>query len=279
MTITRRALSIALFVVLTTTLLISLIADSPRNPAELRSEGLGMPKTSVAFSSHEAGGGESSSNEGKPRHSNIPRKCRNKEVLKGHVDSDRNPDFVYHDYLKSGPTLGVCTGSGKSDRIPGSGQTELLTLIDVEPDGRHEIFFGGTTVSASAYDVAVFRRGRMVKVRTSKEAARNPYDDFFVAQGEGLSPLRSHKRPIGSAFGCQNTSGRRASELVRSAVFRAGEDKFGWLKVSHRLEGTKASLVAKKRGIFPNNSAKKDRIEVVELASTLVSPCTHSKGS
>ena len=265
--LSSRGLATASYIVLLAILVMALVADSMRQPAKATTEKSRPTRRDAT-----------SSNETKAHHSYVPRKCRNKEVLKGHIDNDRKVDFVFHDYLRSGARLGVCTGSGKNDRIQGSGQTELLALIDVEPDGRHEILFGGTTMSAEGYDAAVFRRGRLARVRASNEDPQDPYDDFFVAQGEGLSPLRS-KQPIGSAFGCQNTVGGDAKELVQSAVFRAGKGRFRWLKVSYRLEGATATPVAKKRGSFPSNSKKRDRVEVVARASGLVSPCSRTEGS
>jgi hypothetical protein len=64
--------------------------------------------------------------------------------------------------------LGVCTGDGRTDRMAGSGMTELLQIIDVQRDGRDEIFYGGTTATARYFDVAVFRRGKLRRVLRPK---------------------------------------------------------------------------------------------------------------
>jgi hypothetical protein len=97
-------------------------------------------------------------------------RCKNKETLFAHVDNDKLRDRIYHDWIKGGPVLGVCTGDGRTDRRRGSGMTELLWILDVQQDDRDEILYGGTSISAKYYDVAVFRKGKIRRVLRRKES-------------------------------------------------------------------------------------------------------------
>ncbi len=81
--------------------------------------------------------------------------CKSKETLFAHVDDDRLRDRVYHDWIRKGAALGVCTGDRRTDPRPGAGMSELLRIIDVQNDGRDEILFGGTSILTRFYDVAL----------------------------------------------------------------------------------------------------------------------------
>lgn len=87
--------------------------------------------------------------------------CKNKETLFAHIDDDGLRDRVYHDWIRSGPVLGVCTGDGRTDQRPGSGMSEELRIVDVQRDGRDEILFGGNSCCAEYFDAAVFRKGKL----------------------------------------------------------------------------------------------------------------------
>ncbi len=81
--------------------------------------------------------------------------CKSKETLFAHVDDDRLRDRVYHDWIRKGAALGVCTGDRRTDPRPGAGMSELLRIIDVQNDGRDEILFGGTSILTRFYDVVL----------------------------------------------------------------------------------------------------------------------------
>lgn len=196
--------------------------------------------------------------------SEIPRKCRKRQPIKGHVDIDQKRDYVYHDWLNHDARLGVCTGSGREDRIRGEAQAELLSLVDVEPDGRDEILYGGTTMRAAISYVAVFRKGRLVRVKTS--------DDRLVVV-DGLDEgFIKNKRPTGAAFGCQDTVGNGEDELVQAIVFPK-QQRFRWVKRSYQFKNRMALEVAKKSGSFHNDPDKRNSDEVRHLAQTLIADC------
>lgn len=182
--------------------------------------------------------------------------CLRRETVRADVDGDDLPDLVYHDYLKRGAVLGVCTARGEVDRMMGAGQTEILEIIDVEEDGRDEIFFGGNTCCVGIVSVAVFRTGKLWAIRLS--------DGNELLLEEGFGP--HHGNPAGFAYGCEDTVGGSNKELTQVVVTRRGR-AFYWTKVSYDLRRDRAVLVNNESG------ERRARGDVALAARRLTSEC------
>jgi hypothetical protein len=102
------------------------------------------------------------------------------------------------------------------DRMAGSGMTELLQIIDVQRDGRDEIFYGGTTATARYFDAAVFRRGNLRRVLRPKGKPLALVEEIKPSTRDGA------ERRIGKAFGCRD---RRRQDQRGCSVKCLAEDK------------------------------------------------------
>jgi hypothetical protein len=199
-----------------------------------------------------------------PGQRRVARECRDQDVLVGLLDADNKRDFAYHDWMKSGARLGVCTSKGSHDRIEGAGQTELLALADLNMDGRKEILYGATTMRGQLYLVAVVRKGQLERVT---------YDGEPVGLVEGIDEgLVSKRRNAGAAFSCGKQVAADARGFKQAVVFRRAQG-FRWIRKSYRLDGRIAMRMDKDAGHFENNPNKNDLNEVVELAHDLVGRC------
>jgi hypothetical protein len=152
------------------------------------------------------------------------------------VDGDGRSDRVYHLYLQdeSRGVLGVCTASGIHDEIE-AGAPEANGVMDLQPDGRDEILFGGTTVSAVILSIAVFEDGRLREVEFPAGSLASGLTD--ASEGHWTS----------ESWGCRDVDGDGAREVV-TAEFRWSRDGGSWIGRAYRLEGTKAMLVQERRG-------------------------------
>ncbi|MDQ3877767.1 MAG: hypothetical protein M3290_05385 [Actinomycetota bacterium] len=181
------------------------------------------------------------------------------------VDGDGITDAVYLDFMDDHAVLGVCTGSGISDSIPSEGQGEVLQIIDVDQDGKDEVFFGGTSIGASIDSIAEFVGGSIVRVRRS--------DGAPIIVVEGLDPgiLSSH-HPAGAAFGCEDVDGDGSPELASVTVSRS-DGRFQWRRVDYDIAEGHASIVSRESGHRRNRPKRRDRDEVVTIAHHLVAAC------
>jgi hypothetical protein len=194
--------------------------------------------------------------------------CANRETLRADVDRDSRRDLVYHDWIRGAAVLGVCTGDGRTDRTAGSGMTELLQIIDVQRDGRDEIFYGGTTATARYFDVAVFRRGNLRRILHPKGKPLALVEGIKIATRDGA------ERRIGKAFGCQDTVGDRTREVVQSNAWRKTKSsgRFRWRRVSFRVRAASAKRV------LVESSRIKARGGGVAVARSLVADCPIKAG-
>lgn len=181
--------------------------------------------------------------------------CRREETVSAEVDGDKLRDRVYHAWIRGGPVLGVCTGDGRTDQMPGSGMSELLRIIDVQNDGATRFSMGGTTVSAEYFDVAVFRRGKLRQVLRPKGTP------LLLIKGTVVDPDR------GKAFGCLNTARGKGRKLVKASDRRTSGGPFKWTRASFRLEDASA-----KRILIESGRAKSGDSPYT-VAANLVKPC------
>jgi hypothetical protein len=164
-------------------------------------------------------------------------RCADPTTFAADVDGDGRSDRVYHLYLhdESRGVLGVCTASEVHDEIQ-AGAPEANGLMDLEPDGRDEILFGGTTVSAVVLSIAVLEDGRLREVEFPGS----------VSLVRGVS-MESEGHWISESWGCRDVDGDRVREVV-TAEFRWGRDGGHWVGRAYRVAGTKAALIQERRG-------------------------------
>jgi hypothetical protein len=165
----------------------------------------------------------------------------------GDFNGDGKLDRAFHDRasLSNEPSsadeihVGVCLTGGRSSELDGSEGT-VFRILDIEPDGRDEIWYGGTTAGGAAGDVAVIDHGILVRVQTEFAGALTLSDHWF----DGFS-----------AFGCGDFDGDGVRELnvVKSdlKITEKGyvvEKPSAWRMVSFRLAGPRAVVVGFKSG-------------------------------
>jgi hypothetical protein len=189
--------------------------------------------------------------------------CSRRYAQPADVDGDGRKDLVYHVVIGYHAVLGVCTASGREDRTQGVGMAEVLNIIDVEPDGRDEIFYGGTTVSSAGGYVAVFVNGALHRVRL---AGGPP-----LVWEDGLGPvfLVHNNRPAGAAYGCEDTNHDGRDELV-DVIVQRDRGAFRWVKRAYAITGSLA-----RRTMLASGRVKPRRgtFALVAAASRLTSPC------
>ncbi len=138
-------------------------------------------------------------------------------------------DRVYHAWIEGRAVLGACLSTGGRSSIPGAGQAELLSLIDVEPDGRAEVVFRATSVSTASTMLAVYEDGRGLVVVTLPDGG-----EFLLV--EGSEDFQDQGPTTALAWGCEdrNNDGRR--ELVQVTAHVATGD-VSWTKRYYSLRG------------------------------------------
>jgi hypothetical protein len=186
--------------------------------------------------------------------------CANKSGIQTDVDGDGSEDVVYHEWVGDGPVLGVCTASGRKDRIEGKGQAELLFVVDVERDGRDEILYGGTSAVAQLASIAVFTQEGLEEVLLSDGKP------LVVVNGIVANVSEEGGPPTDLAWGCEDTDGDGQPELVQVTV-KPADGSLDWTREAFRIEGASASLVSTESGRMEGPD------EGVGVARTLTSPC------
>jgi hypothetical protein len=173
------------------------------------------------------------------------------------VDGDGRRDTVYLDWIEDrGAILGVCTASGQTDEIPSMGMGELLLATDVEPDGRDEILYGGTTISAWAVSVGIFIEGRVQEVLA-------PDGDVPLTLWDGQRFDLDPETEL--SIGCEDGDSDGRRELVQVTVRDEGQ-MLRWTKEFYALEGRSASLITEESGTLPASDEN-------DPADALTSPC------
>lgn len=114
--------------------------------------------------------------------------------------------------------LGVCLGSGATSTTEGPGQTEVLGVADVNADGRDEILYGGTSVSARYLEMAVWIDGALRQVTLPDG------DALVLTDGVELGEERS----TASAFGCHAQDGAGGGD-ISSVTLEERREGLTWL--------------------------------------------------
>lgn len=222
---------------------------------------------------HETGsspqGGGAANNEPDVAVSEPPRRCADKNPIPADLDSDGRKDFVYYAWSAKGAILGACMSDGSFHKVATPGQTELLSAVDIEADGRDEIFYGGTTAAARMVSVAVVANQTLGTVAFGQ---RNP-----VVLVDGLDPgfWGSRKKPSGGGFGCEDADGDGVADLVQVSV-TARADYLTWTRRTFEIREFSAVLTDRTSGRREDDPERPDRFEVVEVARELVTPCVES---
>jgi photosystem II stability/assembly factor-like uncharacterized protein len=163
--------------------------------------------------------------------------CSQQPAYDADVDGDGRNDYVYHLYLHEPGggrgALGVCTFAGEWSEID-AGSPEAGGVVDIEPDGRDELLFGGTTVSRAIECLAVFLHGQLRVVATRD-------GDLCVVGGTGEASGEIYSN------GCRDVDGDGVRELIQVEVPRDGK----WTRRAYRITGAQAVLLSEERGNAP----------------------------
>ncbi len=155
------------------------------------------------------------------------------------MDGDDRPDQVVYD--PSMQELVVCTAAGHFEHLPWQGMGEVLEFGDVQPDGRQEVFFGGTTVSAAAADVATWHDGQL---RAVTDASGERLTLWRGGRGEfdAVTGTFSEYRD----WGCVDVAGDVARELLSGHAVRQG-DHYELMLTAYTIRGSRAVVVERHR--------------------------------
>lgn len=195
--------------------------------------------------------------------------CAGQDVVTGDVDGDGRDDEVFHtwDGEQAAAVVGVCTASGVEATMPGLGQSEGgAFILDIEPDGRGEVFFGATGLSYVAYDVGVLEGEELTPVLVDGHEALNLEEGALQFDESGELVVTA------AAYGCEDLAGTSERELVTIDV-EYGTDGVTWRKVGYDIDGAVAHAVYTDDGTDPLPSG--DRFG---YPKTLTRSCAVSRG-
>jgi hypothetical protein len=167
--------------------------------------------------------------------------CERPSFVEAEVDGDGLSDRVSFTYLAPrGAVLTVCTAAGAVAELKAPGMGEWLAVADVEPDGRAEMFPGGTTAFSLLMDVMVFLDDGLHYVELA---------DGQPLQLASRRDLRSEQLGPGKSVGCLDADGDGVRELLDLSYWEEG-DSVRWNRVAYRLEGVWALEVRVDQGTF-----------------------------
>lgn len=156
------------------------------------------------------------------------------------LDGDGRPDRVTHTFLSThgDPPLArliVCLGNGRVLSRQGIGMSEELEVIDIDGDGRAEVYYGGNSVCESGGSIAAVRDGRL-------RLLRGP-DGRGLSVSSGCGGFSGGDRPdevelSQTAWGC------RRHRLVMVAARRTGRRRARVTSTILRMEGLRMRRVA-----------------------------------
>jgi hypothetical protein len=185
--------------------------------------------------------------------------CAGRSTIAAEVDGGGARDLVYHEWVHDRAVLGVCLGNGITGTIEGAGQAELLGVVDVNADGRDEILYGATSVSAAFLEMAVWIDGALHQVTL-------PDGDVLVLT-DGVE--FGEERTTASAFGCVAPDGESGGDVASVTVEETG-DGLSWMRVIYALNAASVAEVGSESGTAPGPS---DVATMQDLARSLTSPC------
>ncbi len=162
---------------------------------------------------------------------------------------------MFHSWVKGQALVGVCTAAGEKDSRPGLGMSELLSIIDLDGDGKDEVFFGATGITSGAYEIARFLGGRLRLVRGP--IGREP---MMVREGAEID-----HRIIGRAFGCEDLDEDGTANLVQVTTRFQTED-VRWKRIWYFVKGARAERVGHDGGREPRGEGE-SRIDVLMRAA------------
>lgn len=160
--------------------------------------------------------------------------CDDPAVVQGRADIDGDGVDDTLAYVAADMQLVACTGSGETDRLAWSGMGEAFTLADIEPDGRTEVFFGGTTVTAAGFDLATWRNGHLAAVTTGDGTRLGVW---YGIQGWND---RTDRAVEYDEWGCQDVDDDGIRELVTAHAAEIGDDGYTVTYMAYRLDGSTA---------------------------------------
>jgi hypothetical protein len=108
-------------------------------------------------------------------------------------------------------------------------------VIDIEPDGRAEILYGGTTVSKSLQKVAVFLDDKLTNVSLGGE-------EWEIV--EGWSAVAATRY----VYGCGNVDDSPQRELLSVEIKWRDDGSATWTRIAYHVEGAQAVVVLENHG-------------------------------
>lgn len=182
------------------------------------------------------------------------------------VDGDGIHDEAWHAFVgRQAVFVGVCTGRGLDDAIPGVGMSELLAVGDLNDDGRDEILYGGTAVAWGGYHVAVLvnPNGPLSIPRLVEVTKRVRYGDPLDLE------VGQKSEDLAVAFGCE-VGGKIGPVVVQVTVSSHG-GSLRWIRRSYRLQSGLAIPVGRQTGTLEGTKPR------LEDAQGLTHPCALRK--
>lgn len=123
--------------------------------------------------------------------------------------------------------------------IGGQGEGEPFGAVDVEGDGRDELYAGGTTVNSFIANLVVLVDGQLREVRPP------PGVRFLLENGPELRATDQPSR----GFACEDIDGDGLRELL-ALTGRTHGNRVAWTRVAYRIKGTQAKVVDTAEGVY-----------------------------
>jgi hypothetical protein len=177
------------------------------------------------------------------------------EHLVADVDGDGRRDRVYQRSTPLGRIkIGICTARGATDEVAVGGMGEVFGVMDIEPDGRWDIYGGGTGMTSVGVTPITFYDGRLRLVH---------HDGQELWLTEDSYP--EHRQRHG--YGCEDLTGDGQNELVQVTLdYRSGTVT----RTGYDLQGAHAEEVARQVSDIPSQWRQPKKAE----ASGFADECT-----
>ena len=163
--------------------------------------------------------------------------CDDPTAMRGTADVDGDGADDTITYAAGSRALVVCTANGAVSWLPWYGMGEAFALADIEPDGRTEVFFGGTTASAAGTDVATWEDGRLVAV-TAPDGSR-----LGLWHGFGTWDEQAQRPAVYDEWGCEDVDDDGTRELVTAHAELTDAGQYDVTIIAYRIDETVATEV------------------------------------